>query len=131
MVLRCAARTRGCGLARKKPRAISAALSECCSHPLPTGDRHRSTAWKGGGQSYAWSTCPCTPPGWTRSRDLFLDRAAQSLNPNDFVDLGQVACRLAAFEDRYNAVAEPFDWTFGRGDDLDKLCARLDRHQAS
>ncbi len=52
------------------------------------------------------------------------------VNPNDFTDLDQVRERLAAFEERYNAVAEPFDWTFGR-DDLDKLCARLERHAAA
>ena len=51
------------------------------------------------------------------------------LNPNDFTDTDQIAERLAAFEQRYNAVARPFDWTFGR-DDLDKLCARLERHAA-
>jgi hypothetical protein len=52
------------------------------------------------------------------------------LNPNDFTDLDQIAERLAAFEMRYNVVAEPFHWTFGR-DDLDKLLVRLDRHQAA
>lgn len=49
------------------------------------------------------------------------------VNPNDFTDLEQIRERLAAFEQRYNAVAEPFDWTFGR-DDLDKFIARLDVH---
>jgi hypothetical protein len=52
------------------------------------------------------------------------------VNPNDFTDLDQIAERLAAFEQRYNAVAEPFDWTFGR-DDLDKLLARIDQHRAA
>lgn len=51
------------------------------------------------------------------------------LNPNDFTDTDRIAERLAAFERRYNAVARPFDWRFGR-DDLDKLCARLARHAA-
>ena len=51
------------------------------------------------------------------------------VNPNDFDDLDQIRDRLAAFEQRYNAVAAPFDWTFGR-DDLDKLVARLDAHTA-
>lgn len=49
------------------------------------------------------------------------------VNPNDFADLDQIKERLAAFEARYNAVARPFDWTFGR-DDLDKLLARIDAH---
>ena len=49
------------------------------------------------------------------------------VNPNDFGDLDAIAGRLAAFEPRYNAVAQPFAWTFDR-DDLDKLLARIDRH---
>ncbi|MGH8995107.1 MAG: transposase [Acidimicrobiales bacterium] len=48
------------------------------------------------------------------------------VNPNDFSDVEEIRHRLAAFEERYNALAEPFDWTFGR-DDLDKFLARLDR----
>jgi len=49
------------------------------------------------------------------------------VNPNDFTDLDEIRHRLAAFEDRYNAVAHPFDWTFDRAD-LDKLLARIDAH---
>jgi hypothetical protein len=52
------------------------------------------------------------------------------VNPNDFFDTDQIARRLAAFEDRYNAIAVPFDWRFGR-DDLDKFLTRLDAHQAA
>lgn len=50
------------------------------------------------------------------------------VNPNDFTDLAQITDRLAAFEGRYNTVAEPFEWTFGR-DDLDKLLARIAAHE--
>jgi hypothetical protein len=49
------------------------------------------------------------------------------VSPNDFSDLDQIAARLAAFEQRYNATAEPFDWTFTR-DDLNRLLERLARH---
>jgi len=52
------------------------------------------------------------------------------VSPNDFFDTDEVARRLAAFEDRYNRMAVPFDWRFGR-DDLDKFLARLDAHQAA
>lgn len=52
------------------------------------------------------------------------------VRPNDFTSTDQIAERLAAFEQRYNAIAEPFHWTFDR-DDLDKLCARLSRHAAA
>ena len=49
------------------------------------------------------------------------------VTPNDFTTLDQISERLAAFEDRYNHAATPFDWTFGR-DDLDKLIHRIDTH---
>ena len=52
------------------------------------------------------------------------------VNPNDFTDLEQIRDRLGAFEQRYNALAKPFDWTFGR-DDLAKLLSRLNQHQAA
>jgi hypothetical protein len=49
------------------------------------------------------------------------------VTPNDFTDLDQIADRLAAFEDRYNTVAEPFDWRFTR-DDLARLLERIAGH---
>ncbi|MGW2515366.1 hypothetical protein ACWC0A_39625 [Streptomyces scopuliridis] len=49
--------------------------------------------------------------------------------PNDFTDLAQVGNRLRAFEDRYNATAQPFQWKFTPSD-LDNLLARLDRRIA-
>lgn len=48
--------------------------------------------------------------------------------PNDFTDLDQVRDRLRAFEDRYNATAQPFQWKFTTTD-LDDLLARLDRRE--
>jgi transposase len=45
--------------------------------------------------------------------------------PNDFTNLDQVRNRLRAFEDRYNATAQPFQWKFTTTD-LDDLLARLD-----
>jgi hypothetical protein len=51
------------------------------------------------------------------------------LSPNDFTDLTEVRDRLRAFEDRYNATAQPFQWKFTTSD-LDDLLARLDRHTA-
>ncbi|MCY0950212.1 hypothetical protein [Streptomyces sp. H27-S2] len=47
--------------------------------------------------------------------------------PNDFTNLDQVRDRLRAFEDRYNATAQPFQWKFTTSN-LDDLLARLDRH---
>ena len=49
------------------------------------------------------------------------------LSPNDCTDLTEVRDRLRAFEDRYNATAQPFQWKFTTSD-LDDLLARLDRH---
>jgi hypothetical protein len=49
------------------------------------------------------------------------------VSPNDFYNLDQIAARLAAFEQRYNNLAEPFDWTFTR-DDLKDLLDRIAEH---
>jgi hypothetical protein len=50
------------------------------------------------------------------------------VTPNDFFDLAEIEDRLAAFEQRYNAAAEPFDWTFTR-DDLNDLLLRIAAHE--
>ena len=49
------------------------------------------------------------------------------LNPNDLANLEEIVWRLAAFEDRYNAVSAPFDWKFTR-DDLGRLLERIALH---
>jgi hypothetical protein len=71
-----------------------------------------------------------THASWLDQCEIFFSIVQRKvLNPNDFTDLDQVTKRLAAFEARYNAIAEPFEWTFGR-DDLVKLLARIDAHAA-
>lgn len=50
------------------------------------------------------------------------------VSPNDFYDLAEIEHRLEAFEQRYNAVATPFDWTFTR-DDLNDLLKRIAAHE--
>jgi hypothetical protein len=50
------------------------------------------------------------------------------VTPNDFTNLDQITDRLAAFEDRYNPLAEPFDWRFTR-DDLNELLERIAGHE--
>jgi hypothetical protein len=52
------------------------------------------------------------------------------VTPNDFTDLDQIRDRLAAFEDRYNAVAAPFNWRFTRND-LNDLLDRLAAHETA
>jgi hypothetical protein len=58
---------------------------------------------------------------------VFSVIARKVVTPNDFYDLEQITERLAAFEDRYNDQAEPFDWTFTR-DDLVRLLDRIASH---
>jgi DDE superfamily endonuclease len=48
--------------------------------------------------------------------------------PNDLATLDALAERLPASGEHYRQIARPFEWTFTR-QDLDKLLARIDRHQ--
>jgi transposase len=65
---------------------------------------------------------------WTNQIEIFFSIVQRKVvQPNDFTDLSQVRDRLRAFEDRYNATAQPFQWKFTTSD-LDDLLARLDRH---
>ncbi|QHY94871.1 hypothetical protein SSPS47_07020 [Streptomyces sp. S4.7] len=65
---------------------------------------------------------------WTNQIEIFFSIVQRKVvSPNDFTDLTQVRDRLRAFEDRYNATAQPFQWRFTTSD-LDDLLARLDRH---
>ena len=67
---------------------------------------------------------------WTNQLEIFFSIVQRKVvSPNDFTDLGEVRDRLRAFEDRYNATAQPFQWRFTTSD-LDDLLARLDRHTA-
>jgi DDE superfamily endonuclease len=68
---------------------------------------------------------------WLDQAEIYFSIVQRKVvNPNDFTDTDQIAQRLAAFEQRYNVMAQPFDWRFGR-DDLDKLMARLETHPAA
>lgn len=67
---------------------------------------------------------------WTNQVEIFFSAVQRKVvAPNDFTDLDQVRDRLRAFEDRYNATAQPFRWKFTTYD-LDDLLARLDRQTA-
>jgi DDE superfamily endonuclease len=48
----------------------------------------------------------------------------KALTPNDFADLDALAARITTFEDHYQRIAKPFEWTFTRAK-LDALLARL------
>ncbi|MFI9629622.1 transposase [Streptomyces sp. NPDC052042] len=65
---------------------------------------------------------------WTNQIEIFFSIVQRKvISPNDFTDLNQVRDRLRAFESRYNATPQPFQWKFTTCD-LDDLWARLDRH---
>ncbi|MFF3985109.1 IS630 family transposase [Streptomyces sp. NPDC001797] len=65
---------------------------------------------------------------WLNQVEIYFSVVQRKVvTPNDFTDLAQVEDRLRAFEDRYNATAQPFQWKFTTSD-LDDLLARLDRH---
>ncbi len=67
---------------------------------------------------------------WTNQIEIFFSIVQRKVvSPNNFTDLNEVQDRLRAFEDRYNATAQPFQWKFTTSD-LDDLLARLDRHTA-
>ncbi|MGW0563157.1 IS630 family transposase [Streptomyces sp. NPDC003016] len=67
---------------------------------------------------------------WLNQVEIFFSVVQRKVvSPNDFTDLAEVADRLRAFEDRYNATAQPFQWRFTTSD-LDDLLARLDQHIA-
>jgi transposase len=67
---------------------------------------------------------------WVNQVEIFFSVVQRKVvSPNDFTDLDEVRNRLRAFEDRYNATAQPFQWKFTTSD-LDDLLARLDRHTA-
>ncbi|MFJ1732283.1 IS630 family transposase [Streptomyces sp. NPDC088254] len=65
---------------------------------------------------------------WTNQVEIFFSVVQRKVvAPNDFTNLDQIRDRLQAFEDRYNAAAQPLQWKFTTSD-LDDLLARLDRH---
>jgi transposase len=67
---------------------------------------------------------------WLNQVEIYFSVVQRKVvSPNDFTDLAQVGDRLRAFEDRYNATAQPFQWKFTTSD-LDDLLAKLDRHTA-
>jgi transposase len=51
----------------------------------------------------------------------------KAITGGDFKDLDQLAKRVLAFQNRYNATAEPFDWKYTRAD-LNDYLHRLNKH---
>lgn len=78
-----------------------------------------------------WPTCVLvhTPvhASWLNQVEIYFSIVQRKVvTPNDFTDLAEIATRLAAFEQRYNARATPFGWRFTTAD-LDKLLNRLEK----
>jgi transposase len=66
---------------------------------------------------------------WLNQVEIFFSIVQRKvIKPGDFADLQELAERLMAFQNRYNATAEPFDWHFGRKS-LDRLLERLAVHE--
>ncbi|WP_405876645.1 transposase [Streptomyces sp. NBC_00005] len=60
---------------------------------------------------------------WLNQVEIFFSVVQRKVvSPNDFTGLSQVRDRLRAFEDRYDATAQPFQWKF-TASDLDELLA--------
>jgi hypothetical protein len=65
---------------------------------------------------------------WLDQAEIYFSVVQRKvLTPSDFTSLDQIRCRLAAFEERYNAIARPFGWKFTRTDP-DDLLRRIDAH---
>ena len=68
---------------------------------------------------------------WLNQVEIFFSIVQRKVvKPQDFDDLDALAQRLLAFQDRYNATAEPFDWRFTRKS-LGRLLERLASHEAA
>jgi transposase len=66
---------------------------------------------------------------WLNQIEIFFSIVQRKvIQPQDFADLQALTDRLAAFEDRYNATAEPFDWHYTR-QSLDRGLRRLALHE--
>jgi transposase len=66
---------------------------------------------------------------WLNQVEVFFSVVQRKVvSPNDFTDLDEVEQRLADFEKRYNATAQPFQWKFTRRD-LNALLARISEHE--
>jgi hypothetical protein len=66
---------------------------------------------------------------WLNQVEIFFSIVQRKvIKAGDFADLQALAQRLLAFQDRYDATAEPFDWRFTRKS-LDRLLQRLTVHE--
>lgn len=68
---------------------------------------------------------------WLNQVEIYFSVVERkALTPNDFISLADVEARLLGFQARYEAIAEPFEWTFTR-QDLARLLARIAARDAA
>lgn len=68
---------------------------------------------------------------WLNQVEIYFSVVERkALTPNDFLSLADVQTRLLGFQARYEAIAEPFEWTFTR-QDLARLLARIAARDAA
>jgi transposase len=66
---------------------------------------------------------------WLNQIEIFFSIVQRKvIKPQDFADLPALADRLMAFQNRYNATAEPFDWHYTR-QSLNRHLERLALHE--
>jgi len=67
---------------------------------------------------------------WLNQIEIYLSiLQRKALTPNETDDLPTLAERILAFQEHYQAIAEPFEWTFTRAD-LKRVLKRLGDHPA-
>ena len=65
---------------------------------------------------------------WLNQVEIYISiLQRKAISPADFADLDDLAARILAFQDRYNATATPFGWKYTRND-LNDFLTRLRRH---
>ncbi|MGB8380965.1 MAG: IS630 family transposase [Dermatophilaceae bacterium] len=97
---------------------------------VDNGSSHRGdTAVERLAEAFPTAVMVHTPihASWVNQVEIYYSIVQRKvLTPNDFTGLAEVESRLAAFEQRFNATATPFDWTF-TADDLHDRLTRIDR----
>ena len=62
---------------------------------------------------------------WLNQIEIYFSILQRKLlTPNDFRSRGLLATRILQFQERYEQIAEPFEWKFTR-EDLARVMARL------
>lgn len=68
---------------------------------------------------------------WLNQIEIYFSIVQRKvLTPNDFASLAEVEARLLRFQEHYEQIATPFEWTFTRAD-LDALLARVHPHETA